>query len=71
VTPDDRISPIVIFSGRFIAGGCWMGKHSSPAREQRKGRARAGPAELTAGGRERFGWSDDTTNVGRDVVPIA
>jgi hypothetical protein len=24
VTPDDRIWPIVIFSGRFIAGGRWM-----------------------------------------------
>ena len=33
--------------------------------------ARAGPAELTAGGRKRFGCDDNTTNVGRTVVPIA
>ena len=45
VTPDCRIWPIVIFSGRFIAGGRWMGKPDARA----KGRARVGPAELPTG----------------------
>jgi hypothetical protein len=37
VTPDDRIWPIVIFSGRFIADGRCMG---SPTRNQPRSRAR-------------------------------
>jgi hypothetical protein len=32
VTPDDRISPIAIFSGRFIAGGCWTSWMKQTAR---------------------------------------
>jgi hypothetical protein len=46
VTPDDRIWPIVIFSGRFIAGGRWMSlmKQRQPdARaKERKAARRAG-----------------------------
>jgi hypothetical protein len=58
VTPDCRICPIVIFSGRFIAGWPLGGQPGARATWT----ARAGPAELRAGGRKRFGCDDNTTD---------
>ncbi len=71
MTPDCRISPIVIFSGRFIAGGWWM-RYSSVGHRQRRETETArrvvvgGGAPGRAGcygGAEQFGWDDNTTDV--------